>query len=788
VKNFLRLLFLSSVPLFAQDLQLVPSPNPSPFSTQSELQSSGNHFNLTSSTRIFYKTIPGIGEHPSSVKSLKPLAHLLAEEIEILKGIRPKVTELQRSSTPQANDILLSASKGKGGVPATEAEEDHSYQIDCAPFGGGEDESGNMVDISSATYRGVALGTTTLLQALALSPNNSPSLPRSLNEEPSSDYRCLMLDVARRPHSAGVIKDCIRLCRLYKIRYLQLHLTDDQLFTFPFKPITDKIENNKTYTREELLDLVAYADARGVTLVPELDLPGHSSRLRQSGYLSPTKNDADVAHPDNYAKIHAIIDDMLSVFASSPYFHIGGDESAAGHALVPFLKSMNEHVRKRGRRLLVWEGFHGSPTKDLPATGDDRIIVLSWESTYNAPWDLLNSGYQIVNASWKPLYIVGGYGDFIHPGSSGGRKFTPADIYRWDKNTFMHWEPGRPVYEDRGPNDPVKGDAQWNAKFINKQDQVIGGQMLFWEQEEETVIKLLRHRLPVMAERLWNPDSKDTFEQFQKRAKAVDAEVMKIVQPVQILPEPTEDAGPITDIYQPYQGKEIEITLKNRTKLPGVIKYSVGSFQNDLTGPKFSDAPEPHLVYEKPFKLPGGFSIRAQLFSPDGKPIDGQTWEFFNNWENRVKVTEYEIPRSSKQEVPDLLKLPKSAITKTYQMPMLRGPMRNVELSGQLLISDLIVPKTGDYRIVAKTQSGHANVYLDLNQNETWEDDEKLITNTPNSEAPITSKTIILTKGQRYGLRVDHKTGMPRPVVLVYLKKGEERKREISSFLKLPQR
>ena len=97
---------------------------------------------------------------------------------------------------------------------------------------------------------------------------------------------------------------------------------------------------------------------------------------------------------------------------------------------------------------------------------------------------------------------------------------------------------------------------------------------------------------------------------------------MKIVQPVQILPEPPGKEGPISDIYHPYQGKELEITLKNRTKLPGIIKYSVGSFQNDLTGPKFGDAPEPHIVYEKPFKLSGGFSIRAQLFSPDGKPID----------------------------------------------------------------------------------------------------------------------------------------------------------------------
>ena len=779
MKNFLASFLLGLVTASAEPINLIPSPTAKQTS-QKEFPNT-LYFNLNSSTRILYETGNPRG-------SLEPLAQVLADEIEILKGFRPKTLDLKNLS-PHHDDILLDFQSDEDPLPNSEAEEKQHYTIEYYFFGGaaiGTNEDNVSIAISSPSYKGISYGTTTLLQAIATAkPHDFIYLPNVVDTS-AAGYRCLMLDVARRPHSIGVIKDTIRLCRLYKIRYLQLHLTDDQLFTFPFKPITDHLKNNKTYTREELLDLVAYADARGVTLIPELDLPGHSSQLRQSGYLSPSKNDADVAHPDNFAKIHAIIDDMLSVFASSPYFHIGGDESSAGRALVPFLKSMNEHVRKRGRRLLVWEGFHGAPTKDLPATGDDRIIVLSWESTYNAPWDLLENGYEIVNASWRPLYIVGGYGDFMHPGSSGGRKFSPADIYRWDKDTFMHWEPGRPVYEDRGPKDPVIGDAQWNAQWIDREHQVIGGQMLFWEQDEETVIKLLRNRLPVMAQRLWNPNTKETFEQFQSRAKLIDTEMMKIVQPIQILPEASSDAGPVTDIYQPYQGDELEITLKNRTKLPGIIKYSVGGFQDDLTGPKFSDAPEPHLVYEKPFKLSGGFSIRAQLFSPDGKPIDGQTWEFFNNWENRVQVTEYEIDRKTKNKVPDLLKLPKSSITKTYQMPMLRGLMRNVEIRGQLLTSDLIVPETGDYQIVTKTQSGHATVYLDLNLNKTWEPNEKLITNTPNSEAPITSKTITLTKGQRYGLRVDHKTGMPRPVVLVYLQKGDEKEREISAFLSLP--
>ena len=80
--------------------------------------------------------------------------------------------------------------------------------------------------------------------------------------------------------------------------------------------------------------------------------------------------------------------------------------------------------------------------------------------------DLLNQGYEIINASWKPTYVVGGFGGLIHAGSGGCKKFDLADIFAWDKSTFMHWEPGRPVFEDVGPNDPIRGDHQWNATWM----------------------------------------------------------------------------------------------------------------------------------------------------------------------------------------------------------------------------------------------------------------------------------------------------------------------------------
>lgn len=196
-----------------------------------------------------------------------------------------------------------------------------------------------------------------------------------------------------------------------------------------------------------MFDLVSFADARGVTIIPELDLPGHSGRLTSSGYLidDPSTQGighADVASPLNYTRIEAIIDDMLSVFQSTPYFHIGGDESSAGSRLVPFLSEINQHVRNKPvgerKRLIVWEGFHGAPTQQIPPTGDDRVIVMSWESSYNPPWNLLQAGYTLVNASWKPLYVVG-HRLAAQDGGAAIKAWSAETIYSWDSDAFMHW-------------------------------------------------------------------------------------------------------------------------------------------------------------------------------------------------------------------------------------------------------------------------------------------------------------------------------------------------------------
>lgn len=394
-----------------------------------------------------------------------------------------------------------------------------------------------------------------------------------------------------------------------------------------------------------------------------------------------------------------------------------------------------------------------------------------------------------INACWKPMYVVGG-GTRFHPGSTSGKKFLPMDIHRWNKDIFMHWQPGTPVYEDQGPSDPDRTDHEWDSTVTGSQDQIIGGQLLFWEQEEKTVILQLVPRLPAMAERLWNPALGDDFETLTTRADATVARIMPIVQPIEILPAPPSDPGPIIDIYQPYGGSQLPVTLRNRTRVAGTIRYETHSPTLHLTSVHFPSPPSPDPgsnAYSAPFSMSGGFSVRAKLFRQDGTPVDGDTWSMCNNWPNRVKVAEYDIGELGGSDVPDMTSQPAENLLREYEVPMLRGAFRNVLLVGQLQLANLTPPESGDYVISMKTQSGHASLYLDLNRNGSWDAAEKLITDTPNTEIPQDATPVTLEAGVSYPLRVDHKSGIPRPVLVVYLNgPGTGGRQEASPWLTLP--
>jgi hexosaminidase len=397
---------------------------------------------------------------------------------------------------------------------------------------------GERVVVSGRDVGAVARGTATLLQA-ARRTAADVVVPRcEVDDRPGAEYRSVMIDCARHTQSIATLEQVVELCRLYKIRYLQLHLTDNEAFTFPSARFAKAVSNERHYTLDELRALEAFARDRGVTIVPELDVPGHSAALVRAlpdvfGLRDWQRNEGvlNIGREAVYDALAHLVGEVCDVFRSSPFFHIGGDEVWLAHVADDpdvqaylrahdladveelyrhFLVRMHGIVARHGKRTLVWEGFAPGGNVEIPRD----VVVLAWEGAYYPPDRLLRDGYTVVNASWQPLYVVGGG---QRPPHKAPKRWSAWHLYRWNVRRWEHFAPRYPT---------VGGfDAAPDAS-------VFGAQMCVWEQIEQSVVRDLRPRLAAFAERLWHERADRGFADFEARFSATDALVERVLGPL----------------------------------------------------------------------------------------------------------------------------------------------------------------------------------------------------------------------------------------------------------------
>ena len=456
-------------------------------------------------------------------ENLRPLADVLAGEISLVTGLQLAV----KVGAAGAGDIFLSLEPSLKG-------EAHTFIVT------------DRATVQGGNYAAVALGTTTLLQSLQIR-NGGVFLPMmSVEDAPQTEYRGLFVDVARQYHSLSNLRQMVQLCRLYKIRYLHLHFTDDQSFMFPSKAYpklaTQNQHGGKTYTIEELKELVTFADARGVTIIPELDVPGHSAAMNRAMRdlfmikgTKPYEHHASI----NFAKaevmqaLETIVGEMCEVFKSSPYFHIGGDEADLAfanqnedfkaafakfnlpnqHQLYrKFVGDMNDIVKKHGKQTMVWEGF--GREADSPIQIPKDVIVMAYEMRFYQPDKLVKDGYRVINTSWTPLYVV-----------NGGR--STEEIFAWQPRQFK----------------PFGAKAEDKGVILPPEAPLFGAQMCAWEQSESVELPSLRRRLATMSERVWNPNAGRTYEEFSRQLESTDRVLDALVHQLTVRSEGTRIAG-----------------------------------------------------------------------------------------------------------------------------------------------------------------------------------------------------------------------------------------------------
>jgi len=511
----LRLTWVASVLGFAAACS---SPAPSLIPWPSSVKQERGTLALTPSSRIVIGRAGGAeGTDPAALDRLVPI---VADELRLATGLA-----LESGESPGADagpgDIVLTLDT------ALAAEAYHLAISDRAEVTGG-------------SYGAVAMGTTTLLQAVRRN-TGGVSLPRmEITDSPESAYRGLMVDLARRWHSVETLEQLVVMCRLYKIRYLHLHLSDNQSFTFPSRAYPELATAERHYSWEELEALEAFAADRGVVLVPEIDVPGHANALVSGrpdifGISRADENPyvVNIGKEEVYTALDRILGEVASVFSSSPFIHIGGDETWLAYldedpdatALMRaegiqdveelyrhFLVRMNEIVRSHGKQTIVWEGFRKNGEIEIPR----NVLVMAWETAYQLPQDLLAGGYTLVNVSWKPLYVV------------RNRRWSPEKIYAWNPYRWENWY--RPAPSSR----PIQ---------LQPDPRVIGGQMAAWEQTEIMEVPSLRRRLPALAERTWNPSMGRSYTDFSARLTSTDDLLQRLIRPATVHLQGVTDPG-----------------------------------------------------------------------------------------------------------------------------------------------------------------------------------------------------------------------------------------------------
>jgi hexosaminidase len=340
-------------------------------------------------------------------------------------------------------------------------------------------------------------GLQTFLQLVDVSPGGFAAPAVTIHDQPRFPWRGLMIDSARHFIPLEVIRRNIDGMEAVKMNVFHWHLSENQGFRVESKrfPKLHELGSDALYyTQDEIRDLIAYARDRGIRVVPEFDMPGHSTAWfvghpelasgkgpyeieRKWGVFDPAMD------PTN-EKVYKFLDDLIGELAKifpDHYFHIGGDEVngkewAANPKIQAFMKA---HGIKNNEELQAY--FSGRVQKLVTKHGK---TVVGWDEVLVAgvPKD-------IVIQSWR------GQASLAQAAKQGYRGILSNGYY-----LDLGWSAARHYAVD-----PMSGDAA-NLSREEKQ-RILGGESCMWAEyvSPENVDSRIWPRNAAIAERLWSP-------------------------------------------------------------------------------------------------------------------------------------------------------------------------------------------------------------------------------------------------------------------------------------------
>lgn len=234
----------------------------------------------------------------------------------------------------------------------------------------------NEVHIKAITPTGVTRAAQTLAQlAEGYNEGEAPALEAlTMTDWPAFKLRGWMQDVGRSFLSFEELKKEVDLLSRFKVNVFHWHLTEKLAWRFEVKQYPQLTANaNMTrypgqyYTQEQCKELEAYAAERGVTVIPEIDMPGHSDVFTKAmGFGMQTTQ--------GIAALKNILNEVVKAFPLAPYIHIGGDEVTLNDG---FLEGMTQYVRETlGRKVITW-----NPLKNKAVASDKADMTQMWSSS-----------------------------------------------------------------------------------------------------------------------------------------------------------------------------------------------------------------------------------------------------------------------------------------------------------------------------------------------------------------------------------------------------------------------
>lgn len=458
--------------------------------------------------------IPGV----QTVKNTK--GSIQAEDLKAVVCDNPELQDvaryLERTYVPQTATAANADGQGLGITLKLKADKklgEEGYRLTTSPKG---------VTIEAGTARGALWGAQTLLQMR----QTSPALPcGTITDQPDYPIRGLMIDCGRKFVPMSYLRSLVEVMSYYKMNTLQLHLNDNG-FKNQFHDNWDetyaafRMEStvfpgltaiDGHYTKQEMRDLVRYAEKMGVEIIPEFDAPAHAlafTHYRPS--LSSEEFGADhldLRNPEVLPFLDSLYAEYLGgpdpVF-TCPRFHIGTDEySNRDSVIVERFRDMIVHlcqtVKSYGRQPVLWGSLtHAKGVTPVPSDG---VMMSMWYNGYADPRAMHEAGFHMITIPDGYVYIVPEAGYYYN--------------YLNQKYLYQHWSPAQ------------IGDQ----RFEHKDPLIEGGMFAVWNDIHGNGIAVgdIHHRMlpaiQVVAEKTWHAlaDSTDAaFAQWEALSKRLD--------------------------------------------------------------------------------------------------------------------------------------------------------------------------------------------------------------------------------------------------------------------------